>query len=168
MNNKNWITIIIAISIVVLSSIFWNISKKRSQKIVYVELEKVYENFTLSKYYNTNVEKYQNACQLVLDSLELEIKMLIQYNSDPILIRKSKDKYFKKRNEFEQNYQLQTNQYSEKVMKQLNQYLEDYGDENQFDYIMIKQLKSQILYANKENDVTNEVITYINKKYQGK
>ena len=104
----------------------------------------------------------------MLDSLELEINMLIKYNSNSNLIAQAKEKYFTMRNEFEQVYQQQTQQYSEKVMKQLNQYLEDFGSTNHYDYIMIKQLKSQLIYANKNNDVTNEVISYVNNKYQGK
>ena len=122
----------------------------------------------MSNYYNAKVEKYHNACQVVLDSLELEIKMLIKFNAQPNLIASTKDKYFKKRNEFEQSYQLQTQQYSEKVMKQLSQYLEDFGLDHHYDYIMIKQLRSQLLYADKKNDVTDEVIKYVNVKYQGK
>ena len=49
-----------------------------------------------------------------------------------------------------------------------NQYIKDYGIQN--NYILIFGVSGQgnIMYANDGLDATEEVIEYVNKRYQGK
>ncbi len=152
---------------IVLFITFYFRTKTNDARIVHIDLDKVYTDFTLSKNYNQEVEKFHQTSQLILDSMELELKMLTQYNSNPSLIESKKEVYFQKRNDFEQIYQQKTQEYSKKVMTQLHQYLKEYGDANNYDYILAKQLNSPVLYTNDSKDITKEILVYVNNRYSG-
>lgn len=76
--------------------------------------------------------------------------------------------YLIKENQFNQENQGLFDQYNEQIWKQLNQYIEDYGRDNGYDYLLGASGQGAIMYANEAQDLTKEIIFYVNNKYSGK
>ena len=164
-NKKIQIIGLIVILLAIISFLLF--SKNKKDVIVYADMDVLYEKFELAQQYNRKVESFHQASQIVLDSIETEINALIKYNSSPYLVQAKKEQYFTKRNEFEQSYQNQATQYSEKVMKQLTQYINEFSEEKGYSYVLSKQQKGQVLYADDKNDITSELLIFCNNRYKG-
>ncbi len=58
--------------------------------------------------------------------------------------------------------------YSSSIWMQINQYIEDYGREQQYDFIHGATGNGSLMYAHEAKNITEEVIQYINARYEGK
>ena len=67
----------------------------------------------------------------------------------------------------ERNKELQ-DRYLEQIWSQINQYVKEYGKENNYDFIFGATGNGTIMHANEKNDITKEVLKYINSRYEGK
>lgn len=174
MKNKINILAIVIQVVIGLITILYVVNNKSTTKTGFINLGKIFNEFELSKEYNLKVANYQNRTKLILDSMEIEINSLaktISKNSAPSLItlfEKKKELYFIKKEEFEQSYQNQTSSYTEQSMKQMNQYIRDFGKENKFNYIFGAEGSGALMYGDEGEDITTDVLNYINKKYIGK
>lgn len=67
--------------------------------------------------------------------------------------------------------ELMANELSQKytadVWKRINEYVSAYGEEHGYDFIFGATGDGNLMYARQARDVTNEVIEYINRKYEG-
>jgi outer membrane protein len=164
---KNFLSVLLLVVFALNVYFFIKIKTQKENKIVYIDLENVFEHVELAKKYNQKVDEYQQTSQKVLDSLELEIKLLIQYKRLD-LIESRKEEYFKKRNEFEMSYQYQTKKYSDLVMKQIIEESNQFRINNGYDMLFTKQKSSQLISADNKLDVTNEFITFVNNELNAK
>lgn len=57
--------------------------------------------------------------------------------------------------------------YTADVWKRINEYVSSYGEEQGYDFIIGATGDGNLMYARKARDVTDEVIEYINLKYEG-
>jgi outer membrane protein len=68
------------------------------------------------------------------------------------------------------NLQLQeqelTEKYTADIWKLINQYLAEYGKEKGYDFIFGASGDGSLMYASDANNITSEVTTYINKRYE--
>lgn len=146
---------------------------KPKQKIVFVNIETVYDDFLLKKELEAKFDNVANLRQQILDSLKLELNIF----SKTITSNKDVDKiqmYQQKRQEYalkEQNYlentELTNEQYKNQIWKQLSQYIKKFGKKNNYQYILGFENKSAILYGDEAEDVTKDVSDYVNKSYKG-
>jgi len=150
--------------------IFW--LKQNSKKIGYVNNSFIYDGFKLKKELETKYNNVQLARQNLLDS----IKFKIQYISlkgkqisedDRIIINDLQRSYLTKEKEFNRDNQLTADEYSNQIWKQINQFISDYGKENNFDYILGATGQGSIMYSDEKNDISKDVLNYINNKYAG-
>jgi outer membrane protein len=65
------------------------------------------------------------------------------------------------------NEQQLSETYTAEIWKQINSYLDAYGKEMGYDFIFGAVGNGSLMYGGESNDVTNEVIDYINRKYIG-
>jgi len=150
------VIIIAVITVIVSVGIVWLIQP--TSKIAYVdfnkELEKDFEKIVTTRKYVLDSLKYQitikNGAQ---DTTGLDIlKRSYSYNSQV----------------FEHNNSLLKEQYYEKIVTQLNQYVTDFGKESVYDIVLGANGNGTIMYATPKIDITDEVLVYINSKYEGK
>lgn len=169
--------IIGSVFVLLFSVVFFFIGKSRSQdKIAWVNINKVYNEFTLKKELESKLTQTQNARKKVLDSLEFELKVL----SREIKTEEGKDKnkirlfelkrenYLNKKSEVEIDNDVLQKKYNEQILNQLNQYLKDYGKQENFRYILGTDGSGSIMYATESDEITEGAIKYINEKYKGK
>ncbi|UPT68655.1 MAG: OmpH family outer membrane protein [Sphingobacteriales bacterium JAD_PAG50586_3] len=168
---KNTILLIITILLFVGYATYQHLDKP---KTAYVELQKVFDGFEMTKEMSVDIEKVQKVREMQLDTIGVRIEMFkrmlnTQYN--PALVDSIKRKeyeYYLKKQSYDDDMATLTTTYNDKIWKQLNQYISDYGRENKFDYLHGAAGNGSIMYADSSHNVTNEVIAYVNDKYSGK
>ena len=60
------------------------------------------------------------------------------------------------------------NNVSQQVWSRINSYIEEYGQKNNYSIIMGTQGNGNIMFAQKELDITKDFIEFANMKYEGK
>lgn len=146
------------------------------EKLGWVNISKVYGEFSFKKELETKLMQTQSARKKILDSLEFELNVLSRTiqseqgkDKNSISIFETKrDQYLEKKNQFETDDQQLEKNYNEQILNQLNQYLKDYGKDKEFRYIFGAGGNGSLMYAQEADDITTSVIQYVNEKYKGK
>lgn len=169
----NKIVFAIAVAAITIGTTYFLL--KKEPKTGYVDLNKVFEKFEYKQELEKKLIKVNELRTQKLDSLEFELKVLSKQlqaaekvdNDKAGEFQAKKEYFFTKKREFEEDNGQLVKQYDEQIIKQLSQYVNDYGKENDFNYILGADGSGLIMYANQSNDVTEDVVTYINQKYKG-
>jgi len=141
---------------------------------VYVKVGELYDGFEMKKELENTFMQVEKGRQLELDSLELELKMLNKKISSEgekkelvEIFDEKRERYLMKKKQFQEDDKLMQDQYAEKIRKQLNQYVMDYGKETNCDYILGAEGSGALMFAKDEDDMTKQVLQYVNNKYKG-
>lgn len=147
-----------------------------NSKTAYVKLTEVYERFDLKKSLESKLKTIETARNNILDSLgfqleAIKIKIDSQGGNDKELIKTfqlSRDIFLQKKQEFEEASGQMAKDYNDQIWTQLNQYISDYGKDKGYTYIFGADGGGAVMYADDGVDITEEVIVYVNGKYEGK
>jgi outer membrane protein len=176
MNNKIIFKIIIGALLIsgVVCLNYW-LCGKQNKAIVWVNLSNVYNEFDLKKELEGKFRIVQTERKKILDSLELNLKVL----GNQVELTKGKDEtklyefqmkreeYLTKKEQFEQdNAQLQGD-YNQQVLTQINQYVKEYALSNNYSYVLGADGTGALMFAEDGVEVTKDVLVYINNKYKG-
>lgn len=168
-----WVLVILSIFIG-LYGVFFNIDKS-PVKIGYVDIKQVFEEFEMKKELQQKLEKTLLSKQTVIDSLKFKLQALsssLQSQEKPkeeeITEFQVLQKYFiQEKESFDLFNQEQTQQYNTQIISQMTQYIKDYGFNNEYEYILGSDENGNVLYGKKVNNLTQDIIVYINNSYQG-
>lgn len=172
MKNRGIIIGCIAIIIVLVIALFFK--KGSTAKLGYVKNNALYESFTLKKELAEKLTTVQNKRKAILDSLIIPLRMLnleLQKNKDQKLMiqfQAQQESYLSKKKEFEEDNQRLMQEYSDQIWKQINQYIADYGKEKGYSFIYGATGDGAIMFAEDQYDLTSELTSYINERYNGK
>lgn len=134
----------------------------KSESIVYVDNIKLFEAFNMTKEMKKRGEVQFLSQKNRLDSMYKSIIKL------PIDKQESMSKQFVlERNELEQITQQFAIQESEKIWKRLNEYIKEYSSNKSYKIVLGSTNQQQVLYADSDADITNDLITFVNKRYEG-
>jgi len=144
-------------------------------KTAYIQLNKTYEGFYLKKELEQKYDKIENARQSILDSMSIDLQtMASQLSAQPkpnqeqvYRFQAKQEVFLKKQQQFQEDNERLSQQYNDQIMKQLNQYVKDFGSDNAYSYIYGADGSGTLMYADDVADVTDEVVDFINQKYQG-
>lgn len=173
--NENKLGLVNSICILILLSYaaysFW--SRPKTGCIL---IKDVYNGFELKKDLEKKFLIVKNARQKSLDSLELNLKFIANKirqekekdQEEILLFNNKRDEYLQKKQAMEEDNNALTNQYDTEILTQLNQYITDFGSDKNYTYIFGKDSNGSIMYDKESEDITKEVIQYINQKYNGK
>lgn len=147
-----------------------------NSKTAYVKLTDVYEKFDLKKSFENKLKTTETARNNILDSLgfqleAIKIKIDSQGGKDKELIKTfqlNRDLFLQKKQEFDEANGQMAKEYNDQIWTQLNQYLSDYGKDKGYTYIFGADGGGAIMYADEGVDITEDVIVYVNSRYQGK
>jgi outer membrane protein len=145
-------------------------------KLAWVNINEVYAEFIFKKELEKKILQTQQARKQVTDSLEFELKVLSREiraekggNKNRIqLFEAKREAYLQKKEAQEEDNAMLEKQYNEQILTQLNQYLKDYGKEKNLRYLFGTTGNGNLMYAEESEEVTKDVILYINEKYKGK
>ncbi|PKB18337.1 OmpH family outer membrane protein [Flavobacterium sp. 5] len=135
-----------------------------NNKIAYVDNIKLFDNFKMTKELERSGKKEFNSKKSNLNSLYIKLQ------SSEISIQEKKilmQEFVQKKEDFEQFNQIFASQQSAKIWIRIKSYSLDFAKENKYNLIIGSDNKTNILFADDEIDVTTDLLTYINKKYEG-
>lgn len=144
-------------------------------KLVYIEMGKVYNEFSLSKELNKGLEEVFKKRKAVIDSLFEDLRMQTQALKfqekktleDVKRVAKLEEDYYYKQQEFEKQNQSTTAESDAKIWNQINQYIKDYGKSHDYTFMLGANGDGNVMYAAESKNVTKDVIQYINNRYNG-
>lgn len=141
-----------------------------SDNIAYVNLSRVFNEFKLTKELNQKLTKTTQVRKVILDSLELELRLAYDQikggDPTPEFIQKQRTYEFKQQTFAEQNQQ-QADEYDKQIWTQLNTYITDYSKEHQLDILLGSRGDGALMYGSPQKEVTEEVIQYVNQHFLG-
>ncbi len=146
------------------------------KRLGYIDNVKVYENFQLKKELASQLQQFTSRQDRELDSLNLQINQLAQQldreqPKDKDLARAELTALLNeaesKSRAFAEDRARITNEFDEQVWTQVNQFVRDFGEAEEYDYIYGLTGDGSLMHAPESEDLTNEVIVYINERYHG-
>jgi outer membrane protein len=150
-----------------------------NEKIGYIELGKIYTEFSLKKNLDKQLENIVNARRLSMDSLEIELKLLSsklntinekssEFSTLARDFEYKKQQFFLRREALEKENQALTARFEEQILTQLNQYVSEFGNLHGYKYILGADGSGSLMYADKASNITEEVSSFIELKIAGK
>lgn len=173
MNRKHQIinTVLIVVCLSVLSVL---LLKKESDKSAFFLSAEVYNEFDYKKELELELNKMESGLTQTLDSLEKDLQFTVNYlnsiepTQEQIFIYQNQENnYFKYKQEQELNYSKKMEEYYTLIWDRINGYVQEYGEENGYQFIFGANGDGSIMYAQEDGDITSEIISYINSKYAG-
>jgi len=144
-------------------------------KLGYILIQDVYNDFDMKKEKVKEYEKVKNSRDKILDSLSLELKILDskiqseeEKNKETIKeFHLKREYFFEKKQMFEEDNEVLSKKYDQEILTQLNQYVKDYSIAKGYTYMFGNDGNGALMYGKDENNVTKDVINFINLKYKG-
>lgn len=131
------------------------------KRTVVIDNYKVFEEFDLKKDYDKKIEKEFAFDKASLDSLGNTFNTL----KDPYAIDALKKEFAIKKQQFDQKFQTISQQYTSEVYARLNDYMKEYGKKKGYGIIIGSNGQGNVMYIDKTEEVTEDLIKFINDKY---
>lgn len=151
-------------------------SCSEKNNIGYIENNKLYSEFDYTEELEVKLQIFSDGRVRELDSLktifELETKRFEKMEKIPSL---DYSKYTDLRNtlvfkekSYEEDLQALRGEYQGFIWVRLNEHIKNYAILNDYDFILGATGTGNLMYAKDSTNVTNELITYSNLKFNGK
>lgn len=149
-------TYLLVINLLLVAGIAVYVAVTREKK-AYILNQQVFNEFKGKQELENQLSALQKTHKTWLDSVSARIQ-----NGDNALIKTYQENAA--------NFQLEENELSEKytadIWKQINLYIADFGKEKGYDFIFGASGNGSLMYASDANNITAEVTTYINSRYE--
>jgi outer membrane protein len=132
-----------------------------SKRTVVIDNFKVFEEFQLKKDYDKKIEKEFASDKASLDSMGNVFNTL----KDAYAIDALKKQFAIKKQQFDQKFQAVSQQYTNEVYVRLNEYIKEYGKKKGYGIIIGSNGQGNVMYIDKTEEVTEDLISFINDKY---
>jgi len=142
--------------------LFFVISFFSKPEIVFVDNVKLFNGFNMTKEMKKIGEQQFNTQKSKIDSLYSKIQSSNE-QQQKILMKE----YVESKQNFEQNSQQFAFEESQKIWKRLDSYINDFSSEKKYKLIIGSEKKGDVLYGDEKLDITNELINFVNSKYEG-
>lgn len=161
---------------VLLLTVFYFLLEKKQDKLGYVKFGVLYDEFQMKKDFEGKIKTMQEKRKSILDSLEFELNILGKKiegsakvkNEDVNDFNYKKEVYFQKKQQFGEDNQAAVDQYNTQIIKKINEYVSNYGKQNGYTFILGADGSANLMHANDDKDITNDVMKFINASYNGK
>lgn len=172
MKKNNYLLLFLVVTIVALLG-YIALSLNKKSVIAYVDMETVYNDFSMKKELESKLTNVAQMRKHILDSIKIEanaLSLAVKSEKDMEGLRKfeiKKQEYLMKQKNFEEDNQLLTQNYDTQIWKQINQYVKDYGKESGYEIIIGSAGNGSVMYSLDNLNLTKDVLEYINSRYKG-
>lgn len=169
------VSIILGVLIAVGVIMFFGFYQKES-RMAYLNTTQVYEGFTLKKELETKLNKVKEERKNMLDSLALKVNILTQKLSASPKVQAEeaeryeflRQQYLQKKQKADEESAELARQYNDQIWEQLNQYVKDFGSQHKYKFIFGSRGDGNLMYAEEQDNITEEIVKYVNERYNGK
>lgn len=155
------------VSVLMISSLmFVGCSSEGNQQqgsSVFIENTRVFEEFEMKKDYDLKIEKELQVEKNQVDSLASILSQ--SSDKDSLTIYAIRREYYVAEQAFNQKFEELSVQYTNEVNTRLNGYIKLFSEEKGYDFIFGASGQGNIMFVKDELNVTEDLINYINKKY---
>lgn len=139
--------------------------KDQNKTMVYIDNIQLFNEFNMTKEIKGIEEKKINERSKQLDSVYKILQEEKDQNSNRAkqLVREVKDRSVELQ-EIKSNYQ---NNMSQNVWNRLNAYITEYSEEHQLSIVFGTNGNGNVMYAEEDVNITDEVLEFSNSKYEG-
>ncbi len=143
-------------------------SKAEPASTVYLDNQRVFSQFAATKEAQKELNSLQLRQQYILDSLAVQIKAM-QSSSEPNGrdLTFQQEYYQKVLMDFQTAYAEKDRESSAQIWGRLNEYIYQFGRDNGYQYIFGANGSGTIMYADSLQNVTDQVIEFVNQRYEG-
>ena len=137
---------------------------KLNKEIVYVDTAKLFDGFVMTKEMKRVGEKEFNSRKLVLDNLYSNLQ-------SPTISASEKKELMQQliqgKEELEQFNQTFATEQTTKIWSRIKSYTAEFSKDKNYQLVVGSDNKQAVLFADEKIDVTNDLLIYLNKKYEG-
>ena len=134
------------------------------KKIVYVNSIEVFDGFAMTKEIKRAGEKEFNSKKIILDNLYSNLQ------SPKISASQKKElmqQFIQGKEELEQFNQTFASEQNTQIWSRIKSYTAEFSKDKNYQIVLGSDNKQVILFADENIDVTKDLLTYLNKKYEG-
>jgi outer membrane protein len=141
------------------AAVFYFLVAHKTQKTAFFYNQKVFDRFQGKLELESRLNKQAEKSKKMLDSLAV----LIQGG------RTDLSSVYQENLDYATTTRQQLSEtYTADIWKYINGQASNYGDENGYDYIFGASGNGSLMYADTMHDITNEIVRYLNLKYEDK
>jgi outer membrane protein len=137
---------------------------RSNKEIAYVDSQKIFDGFVMTKEMKRAGEKEFNSRKLVLDKLYSNLQ------SPTISASQKKElmqQFIQGKEELEEFNLTFAAEQTTQIWSRITSYTAEFSKEKKYQLIIASDKKQAVLFADEEIDVTSDLLTYLNKKYEG-
>lgn len=134
------------------------------KKIVYVNSIEVFDGFAMTKEIKRAGEKEFNSKKIILDNLYSNLQ------SPKISASQKKElmqQFIQGKEELEQFNQTFASEQNTQIWSRIKSYTAEFSKDKNYQIVLGSDNKQVVLFADENIDVTKDLLTYLNKKYEG-
>lgn len=142
----------------------------KSDNTAYFEFNKVYNDCSLKKKLETDLEKVYSSRKSELDSLQLELSLLSgkieSKNASEFELQKFEDmktRFLTMQENYEQENMRLKESYTTQIRKEINDKARLFAEQKGYTYLFAAMGDGTIMYASEKNNVTKEFQEFIDK-----
>jgi len=133
-----------------------------SSSVVFMNNVKVFESFEMKKDYDEKLQQDLLSESSLLDSIELKANQFLQDSLETFRLR---NQYLQVQQVYNQKFEKFSAQYTTEVNNRLNEYIEAYAKEKGYEIVLGSGGEGNVMYVKEGLDITEDLITFINKSY---
>jgi outer membrane protein len=142
----------------------------KSDNTAYFEFNKVYNDCSLKKKLETDLEKVVSSRKSDLDSLQLELSLLSgkieAKTASPLELQQFEDlktRFLTLQNNYEQENIRLKDSYTAQIRKEINDKAREFSEKKGYTYLFAAMGDGTIMYASESKNVTKEFQDFIDK-----
>jgi len=133
-------------------------------KMMVVDSQKLFDGFAMTKEMKRIGEKEFEAQKTVLDSIYNKMQTVAASESEKEVLLQQ---FLTGKEDLENFNQEYASQESLKIWSRIQTYTAEFSKEKKYSIIVASQSGRNILYADEKNDVTKELLQFLNRRYEG-
>lgn len=163
--------ILIGVTAIAVTALSFSLFKSDTSKtMAFIDYNKVYNDCSLKKELEKDLEKVVSSRKSELDSMQLELSFMsnaIQTgNSDGEKLEafeNLKHRYLTLQNLYEEENLRLKEQYFTQIRTHINEKAKEFGEDNEYNYLLAAVGDGSLMYASDSEDVTDKFMEYIDK-----
>lgn len=140
-----------------------NVIYSGQSKAPFVSMTQVFQECKIRDKYEVELKKMETESNQKLVVFENQIRGLKEGNTSEVSISSMEKELLKMRDVLSEEYQQKSESFERIIWENINKKVSEYGKENGLDYIFGANGDGTMMYASESNDITKEIIEYINK-----
>ncbi|NMH85965.1 OmpH family outer membrane protein [Flavivirga algicola] len=169
MTNINRLTLTnsILIAIIITVAIINYLQINDQKDIVYIDNIKLFNGFNMTKDIKAIEETKINKQTKELDSLYSKLKSLSSQEKEHTMTKNLQQQIAYKSKALQELQDNYTHNLSQNVWQRLNTYIKGYAQTHNYKIILGTSGNGNVMYAKEAINITNQILEYANKEYEG-